>query len=417
MSGEKIRIADMKNPVYLPIQEAALKAANANPIVISVETVLEAAKKEAGLSDFGDMSFLTRLQAQVDAVNADANYSNLGRRSTFNDMVRYARNRLQIEDLIKRHPEILDIKLEPNVLIAGLPRSGTTFLHQIMSADPRLRSTPYWEALRPVAAPYIENGVDTRWRLAQEKWEQMDRMTPFVKAIHPFTPDHICEDNELLELDFCAYSIEFQANAPSWRDYQATHDPRPSYRYMTRILKALTFQTGGSHRWVTKCPQHMERLKPLHDVFPDGTFLVNHRDPVASIQSLITAGGLSARLRCKEINLAAIAEYWIDRYERLLRGCVEQRASLDEARTLDVYFHELMGNPTDLIAQAYEKIGLPFDAPAQKHIADALEANKRGKHGQLVYNLREDFGLEPAKIRERFQFYFDRFPKVRVEVI
>ena len=46
----------------------------------------------------------------------------------------------------------------------------------------------------------------------------------------------------------------------------------------------------------------------------------------------------------------------------------------------------------------------------------ALEANPRGKHGQLVYDLRGDFGLDPEAIRQRFAFYFDRFPKVRVEV-
>jgi hypothetical protein len=32
-----------------------------------------------------------------------------------------------------------------------------------------------------------------------------------------------------------------------------------------------------------------------------------------------------------------------------------------------------------------------------------------------VYNLREDFGVEPSALRARFDFYFDRFP-VAVEV-
>ena len=69
------------------------------------------------------------------------------------------------------------------------------------------------------------------------------------------------------------------------------------------------------------------------------------------------------------------------------------------------------------LAQAYAKIGIPFDdAAARAAIDSALESNKRGKYGQLVYDLRSDFGLEPAAIRERFEFYLDRFPNVQVEV-
>jgi hypothetical protein len=36
--------------------------------------------------------------------------------------------------------------------------------------------------------------------------------------------------------------------------------------------------------------------------------------------------------------------------------------------------------------------------------------NPRGKHGQVVYDLRGDFGIEPDALRRRFDFYFERFP-------
>ena len=34
----------------------------------------------------------------------------------------------------------------------------------------------------------------------------------------------------------------------------------------------------------------------------------------------------------------------------------------------------------------------------------------------MVYDVREDFGAEPAAVREGFDFYFDAHPGVRVEV-
>ncbi|NND67918.1 MAG: sulfotransferase, partial [Halioglobus sp.] len=43
------------------------------------------------------------------------------------------------------------------------------------------------------------------------------------------------------------------------------------------------------------------------------------------------------------------------------------------------------------------------------------DAHPRGKHGQVVYDLRGDFGVEPDVLRKRFDFYFERFP-VQVEV-
>ena len=60
------------------------------------------------------------------------------------------KNRLLIEDLLGRHPEILDEQIVAPIIICGLPRTGTTHLHNLMSADPALRSLPYWESLEPV---------------------------------------------------------------------------------------------------------------------------------------------------------------------------------------------------------------------------------------------------------------------------
>ena len=49
-------------------------------------------------------------------------------------------------------------------------------------------------------------------------------------------------------------------------------------------------------------------------------------------------------------------------------------------------------------------------------MAAYLQANPRGKEGRVIYNLKDDFGVEPEALRERFQFYFDAFP-VQKEVV
>lgn len=180
------------------------------------------------------------------------------------------------------------------------------------------------------------------------------------------------------------------------------------------MLQVLTW-LKGPNRWLIKCPQHMEQLIPLTTVFPDATVVINHRDPVASIQSAIVAICYSSRISRKKVEPDVIAEYWIDRYERMLRACVRDRGQLDDGRTQHVYFHELMADPWKIIREIYRKAGLPLTDAVWWSMDTFVRNNPRRKHGQIVHDLRRDFGRTPESIRERFKFYFDNFP-VREEV-
>ena len=79
--------------------------------------------------------------------------------------------------------------------------------------------------------------------------------------------------------------------------------------------------------------------------------------------------------------------------------------ALDPDRSLDVYFHELMADPKGVVGAIYAKADLELNAQAQADLDHALESKPRGRHGQLAYDLRGDFGIEPGAIRERFDFY------------
>jgi hypothetical protein len=417
MMAETVDIADLRNPVLTPIQKAALDAAAAHTVPLTEEAVLGAAKAATGLSDFGDEAFRARLRLWLKGTEEDGNLSAAGRAGIFMDSVRYASNRLRVEDLIKRHPEILKIKIDRPIVIAGLPRSGTTYLQSFLAADDRLRSLPFWEAVRPVPAPDEQarpGEPDPRLVKATAEWAQYDALLPYIKSIHEFSPDHISEDIELQAVDFGSYYLEWLVMAPEWRDWYFATDQTPTYRYLKKMLQVLTW-FKGPNRWLIKCPQHMEQLVPLRAVFPDATIVINHRDPTASIQSAITALCYSARVRCKTVQPDQVADYWIDRYERLLRACVRDRGKLGDARVQDVYFHELMADPWKSIREIYKKAELPLTDAAWWAMDSFVRSNPRGKHGQIVYDLRRDFGRTPDSIRRRFQFYFDRFP-VKPEV-
>ncbi|MCB1841929.1 MAG: sulfotransferase, partial [Halioglobus sp.] len=63
----------------------------------------------------------------------------------------------------------------------------------------------------------------------------------------------------------------------------------------------------------------------------------------------------------------------------------------------------------------YQRAGLPLTPAARAELQAYIDAHPRGRHGQVIYNLREDFGVEPAALRERFETYLQRFP-VALEV-
>src|SRR5436305_808256 len=125
--------------------------------------------------------------------------------------VRYAANRLRIEDVVRRHPEILDIEIDRPIVVAGLPKSGTTHLQNFLATDERLRSLPYWEGLWPVPAPneIVPKGQpEPRREKCAAGWAKDQELFPLAAALHEMSPDHIVEDVELQCIDFGSYHIE-----------------------------------------------------------------------------------------------------------------------------------------------------------------------------------------------------------------
>jgi len=411
-----IDIIDLNRPILTPAQEQALEHCSQHKVVFSEEAILRAARAETGLDDFGADDFRARLAVWIDAIDGDDGLSPLNRLNLFNMCVRYAATRLRIEDVIRRHPEILLIPIERPIIVAGLPRSGTTHLLSLLSADRRLRSLPWWEAIAPVPtekdAP-SEEDRNPRWTRAEAEWRALDGLLPHMKAMHEFSPDHISEDIELQAIDFSSYLLEWLVHAPGWRDYYLSHDQSGTYAYLKRAMQVLTF-FRGPHRWVIKCPQHMEQLPVVARTFPDGIYVLTHRDPVASIQSAITMHCYAGRILRSEIDSAAHVAYWTDRYGLLLDACVRDRDLLPADQSIDVYFHEWTKDPDPILRRIFEMAGLPL-AEAAASLHPFSTAHPHGYQGKVVYDLRRDFGVSPSDMRQRFQRYLDRFP-VRIEV-
>ncbi|TVV77147.1 sulfotransferase family protein [Sphingomonas solaris] len=407
-----IDITDLLHPVRTPLQEQVFRDAAAAEIAFDPAAILAAARDQTGLADFGAADFHERLSVWCQAVEEDANASGVTRVNLFQMMVRYAATRLRVEDMIKRHPEILDIEIEQPIIVAGLPRSGTTHLLGLLGADTRLRSLPWWEAIAPVPATDeapTPDDANPRWTKAEAGWRAMEAILPYMAIMHEFSPDHISEDIELQAIDFSSYLLEWLAYVPRWRDYYLSRDQAGTYAYLKKGLQLLTF-LKGPNRWVIKCPQHMEQLPALYRTFPDATFVITHRDPVGSIRSQLTMATYAARMLRNAVDREEAKDYWIDRYRRLLEACVRDRDVLPPEQTLDVYFHDWIRNPDPILREIYRKAKLPLTDETLVTLHAYLEKHGEQSKGRIVYDLERDFAITAREIRQGFGFYFDRFP-------
>lgn len=411
--SEDIRIDDLAQPRLNEAQRAALAWGERQPVELTSDAVLAAARARTGLDDFGSEDFHERLELLCGEWDADRALTAMHRAVLFGYLARYASNRLLIHDALKRQPQILTEKIDRPVIVTGLPRSGTTHLVNLLAADARFHSLPLWESYEPVALAgeaALADGTDPRYARCAAAWEGMRQVTPLLASMHPMEPDHIHEELELMGADFASYNFEWLSMSPRWRDHYLATDQTPHYEYLKRVLQLLQWQRGQpGKRWVLKCPQHLEQLPVLLKVFPDATVVFTHRDPVAVIQSTITMQAYTQRMQRPKVEIAWLRDYWVDRIERLLRSCVHERELARPGRSVDCPFHVFMRDPWKILAEVYTKAQLPLNAQARAALEHYLAAHPRGKAGQVLYDLRGDFGLDPHELRGRFRFYLDRF--------
>lgn len=413
MSITDIRIDDLAEPRLNPAIEAARAGPAGFDEDMTVDQLLgKAVDLTGGLDDFGEETgFRERLAIVLQSLAEDRGLTRGGRVTIIDHAIRVMANRLRIEDLVKRHPEILDIEIEKPIFIAGLPRSGTTHLVNWLARDERLRSLTLWESEEPVpsAPPPSPGEADPRAQRSAEMWGHFEAMLPHMAAMHGMDASSIHEDNELLYMDVNSYNWEWQARMPRWTDHYFAHDRTVSYRYEKKVLQVLTWQRGPN-RWLLKSPQHMENLAAIKSVFPDATMVVTHRDPVAVIRSLTTMLSYCDRIRRDPVDPPGLARLWIDRIERLLRACIDQRDAWPTAQSADVLFHEYMADQEGVMRQVYDLAGMPLTPDAQAALLGYLNENPRNKHGKVLYDLEGDFGVDVKALRERFAFYYERYP-------
>ncbi|MGB6209044.1 sulfotransferase family protein [Mycobacterium sp.] len=394
------------SPQIQPIRD--LMTAMAPECPLEADALHAKATADTGLTDFGPDDYRERLDVYLTALQEIDGLHGPGIVNFHAQLLQWLKNRLLLNDLLTRHPEIHDIELLPPVVIAGLPRTGTTHLHNLLAAATTFRTIPYWESVEPFPLP-AEVGVEPDPRKARmdAAVEFMNAAMPHFPLMHEMTTEHVHEEIQLLANDFSTMLFETLGHVPRWRDYYLTHDQTSSYEHLAVQLKALQFLRGG-RRWLLKSPQHLEQLPVLNAVFPGTIVVCTHRDPVPVTLSMLAMLTYSARMHCSPVPVQEIAVSWVERLQLMLDALVRERDVIPPERSIDVRFDAFMADEFGVAERVYGLAGEPLTDAARTAMADYLCGHQRGRLGQVVTSA-EMFGLDEHDLRNRFARYLQRF--------
>lgn len=380
---------------------------------ILVDRVLAEAQRKVGMSDFGDEAFLEPLEILVDSINREAALNPVGRMIIRGRIVGILINKLVAQDAIKQHPEILDVRVDAPIVVAGLARTGTTMLHRLIAQDAAIRSLASWEAINP--APHTTHkpgqGKDPRFAQAARAAKGLKYMSPGFFAIHPAEPDAPEEEVILLEQAFLTTTPEAMMNVPTYSKWLEEQDHVPAYQALKRMMQYLQWQRPGigKHvRWVLKTPHHQEYFDPLLEVFPDATIVHTHRDPLKTSPSFFSMVTHLQMIFSDDVDPNRVAAHWLGKIENMARRAMSTRDRVNDKGFVDVSYYDLINDPIPEVARIYEAAGLDLTAEARDAMEASRKVNKQHKYGRHKYSLA-DFGMTDEDVESRLAPYRARF--------
>lgn len=369
------------------------------------DALIRRAEADAQLSNWGDAPFLDALEVLCRSVREDQ-----PRRP--NDVVAFEANILRFMNIRLRmmadraaYPEIAAQKIEQPLIVMGLPRSGTTILHSLLSQDPRLRSPQRWEVDEPSPPPRTETySTDPRIERAARAVEEID---PVFRAMHQMGATLPEECNHLQSGSFRSLNFWARLALPTYSRWLLDEaNMRPAFDYHRQFLQHLQAYAPRD-RWVLKSPPYLFWPKDLLLAYPDACIVMTHRDPAEVLPS---NASLVAHIRGSDgpenaKGVGAEQMIWLRGVERTMAYRAREAR---KGQFIDVQYRDFLANPIETIRTIYAYFNIEMTQDVEAAMRAFMVENRQGKHGEHNYTA-EKFGLEADIMHSRFASYIDHY--------
>jgi len=370
----------------------------------TVDELHASATKACGLDDFGvdDDNYREALGVLLESFRRDADLTEIG--SKMNRF--FVRNalvaRLVSEAAFKQYPQHADVAIERPIFVTGLPRTGTTLIHRLLTADPRHQGLELWLAEFPQPRPpretWSENPVFAQ---VDAQFAKAHAEDPDYTGLHYMTADEVEECWQLLRQSLHSVSYETLAHLPTYSQWLAKQDWTKSYQRHRKNLQLIGLNDPGK-RWVLKNPSHLFALDALFETYPDALVVQCHRPAETIMASMCSLAQHTTAGWSNSFVGAQIGEDALETWSRGLRRFNDVRANHDPSQFCDVDYFEFVKDPVSSVEGIYEHFGIEFTDEARQTIVDShAESQKGSRAPKHTYSLA-DYGLTDEQVKERF---------------
>ncbi len=390
---------------------------NARTGVGTIADLHASATRLTGLGDFGADDYLDGLEVLLESYASEEDLTPLGSKMS-RVFVRGALvARLLSEAAWHRYPGHAAVGIARPVFVTGLPRTGTTALHRLLTADPAHQGLELWLTQAPQPRPPRATwDADPVYAQLQAAYAQHHVEHPEFMGVHYIAADQVEECWQLLRQSMRSISFECLAHLPGYSAWLAGQDWTGAYRRHRRNLQLIGLPDAG-RRWVLKNPSHLFALDELLAVYPDALVIQTHRSPRDAIASACSLAAHATHGWSRTLTAAVIGRDQLELWARGLDRFMAARATHDQARFCDVRYSDFVADPIGTIESVYGAFGFELTGTA----ADAMRAVRDGGSAPAAsggggaprhrYALA-DFGLTARQVDERFTAYLGTIDQV-----
>lgn len=310
-------------------------------------------------------------------------------------------------------------KVKAPVIITGLPRSGTTLLHRLLSEDPNTRSPYSFEMEVPIPPMTIETNPleDPRIKDSNSLMGALTKMAPGF--LEKFSESHhlsSTEKEESLIYMLGHNCIHMLNSATAGKIYkQALYEignKRPIFRYEHLFFKMLDAYRPAKSHWTLKAPIYAPFFPLIFEEYPDVRLILTHRNPLVTFPSLcrLMESWCIAFDRDSSFDKHRFAQIQQITVEKHLMVPFQYRKDNVELETqiFDCLYAELFSDPIAMVKKIYEKFNLEYTEEFEQRMIVYIENNKQGKYGRHKYSL-EEYGLYAESLYQEFKEYMDHY--------
>jgi hypothetical protein len=365
----------------------------------TIEELHTTASDLTGLTDFGPADYLEGLEVLLASYQEEASLTPHGVQLVQDELCGILMARLFSEAGWQRHPEHAQVPIERPVFIVGMPRTGTTTLHRLLTADSANQGLELWLGYapqpRPARSTWPTNPI---FQMVQGGVDKFVEQHPGYLGIHNRKAGEVEECWLLTRQSMVSPYFEFTGYVPTYSAWLAGRDSTEAYRRHRRNLQLIGLHDPG-RRWVLKSSSHMPCLDALLATYPDAMVIQTHRRPASTVlgsacsMASKLAAGMSSVFQGEVIGptLLALAT-------RTLARFATERAKHDQARFYDVEFDEFTADPLAVVADIYRHLGWDLANEVRPAMSAVLAEDARLRSHR--YDLAQ-FGISAEEVDSR----------------